>query len=156
MSAQKPLELILARNLLSSISTPAFLVSEDGRLLFYNQAAGALLGRSFDETGAMAPEAWTSAFGPFDDHDEPMHYDLIPATAALRENRPYHGKFRIRGADGHEQDIAASAIPIVGVAGPSGAMVIFWPVTDDEDSERSPSRGPESERVSIDEEAERA
>ena len=38
MSVQKPLELILARNLLSSISTPAFLVGEDGALLFYNEA----------------------------------------------------------------------------------------------------------------------
>ena len=44
MSAQKPLELILARNLLSSISTPAFLVSDHGTLMFYNEAAGALLG----------------------------------------------------------------------------------------------------------------
>ncbi len=44
MSVQKPLELILARNLLSSISTPAFLVGEDGALLFYNEGAGALLG----------------------------------------------------------------------------------------------------------------
>jgi phosphoribosyl 1,2-cyclic phosphodiesterase len=34
MSAQKPLELILARNLLSSISTPAFLVSEDGQMKY--------------------------------------------------------------------------------------------------------------------------
>ena len=31
--AQKPLELILARNLLSSISTPAFLVDAEGTLV---------------------------------------------------------------------------------------------------------------------------
>ena len=43
--AQKPLELILARNLLTSISTPAFLLDEHGALVFYNEAAGALLGR---------------------------------------------------------------------------------------------------------------
>jgi hypothetical protein len=47
MSAQKPLESILARNLLSSISTPAFLVREQGALLFYNDAATAMLGRRF-------------------------------------------------------------------------------------------------------------
>jgi PAS domain-containing protein len=147
MSAQKPLELILARNLLGSISTPAFLVSEEGGLLFYNEAAGALLGRSFEETGAMAPEDWTAAFGPFDDDEQPMPYELIPATAALRENRPYHGKFRICAAGGHHQDIAASSIPIVGSSGSSGAIVIFWPVTDDGDSERTSSTGEESERA---------
>ena len=41
--AQKPLELILARNFLTSLSTPAFLVDESGALIFYNEAAGALL-----------------------------------------------------------------------------------------------------------------
>jgi PAS domain-containing protein len=51
--AQKPLELILARNLLSSISTPAFQVDERGTLVFFNEAAGALVGRRFEETGAL-------------------------------------------------------------------------------------------------------
>ena len=46
-SAQRPLELILARNLLSALSTPAVLVNHQGDVLFYNEAAGALLGRRF-------------------------------------------------------------------------------------------------------------
>jgi PAS domain-containing protein len=128
MSAQKPLELILARNLLSSISTPAFLVGEQGELLFYNEAAGALVGRRFEETGIMSAQEWTTEFGPFDSDEHPMVYDEIPATVALRENRPYHGNFRICAAGGIHQDIAASAIPIVGPGGSTGAIVIFWPV----------------------------
>jgi PAS domain-containing protein len=115
------------------------------------------LGRSFEETGTMPPEEWIATFGPFDDEEEPMRYDLIPATVALRENRPYHGKFRICAADGHHQDIAASAIPIVGVEGSSGAIVIFWPVTDGQNSERSPSeRGDEAKAASRGEESETA
>jgi hypothetical protein len=43
-ASQRPLELILARNLLTAISTPAFLVDNTAQLLFYNEAAGALLG----------------------------------------------------------------------------------------------------------------
>jgi PAS domain-containing protein len=136
MSAQKPLELILARNLLSSISTPAFLVGDEGALLFYNEAAGALVGRSFEETGTMSAQEWTSEFGPFGNDEQPMPYDQIPATIALRENRPYHGNFRICAAGGNHQDIAASAIPIVGPGGSTGAIVIFWPVTDGSGAER--------------------
>ncbi len=128
MSEQKPLELILARNLLSSISTPAFLVSEHAELLFYNEAAAAMVGRGFEETGPLSAAQWTSEFGPFDDTGRPMAYDEIPATAAIREQRPFHGNFRIREAGGGYQDIAASAIPIVGPGGSSGAIVIFWPV----------------------------
>ena len=131
MSAQKPLELILARNLLSSLSTPAFLVGDEGALLFYNQSAGAMLGRRFEESGTLSATEWTSEFGPFGEDDLPVPYDMIPATVAVRENRPYHGKFRIRAAHGGYQDIVASAIPIVGLGGSSGgAIVIFWPVTE--------------------------
>jgi PAS domain-containing protein len=135
MSAQKPLELILARNLLASISTPAFLVGELGALLFYNEAAGALLGRRFEETGTMSAGEWTGEFGPFGIDEKVIPYDEIPATVALRENRPFHGNFRIRGADGRHTDIAASAIPIVGPGGSSGAIVIFWPVANTERTE---------------------
>jgi PAS domain-containing protein len=131
VNGQKPLELILARNLLSSISTPAFLVGDAGLLLFYNEAAAAMLGRRFEETGTMLANVWTAEFGPFGSDDKPIPYDEIPATMALRENRPYHGNFRIGGAHGQHYDIAASAIPIVGPEGASGAIVIFWPVTDE-------------------------
>ena len=47
--SQKPLELILARNLLTSISTPAFLLDADAAVVFYNEAAAAVLGRSFGD-----------------------------------------------------------------------------------------------------------
>jgi PAS domain-containing protein len=132
MNGQKPLELILARNLLSSISTPAFLVGPEGMLLFYNEAAAAMLGRRFEDVGTMPAGAWTSEFGPFDDDGRPIPYDEIPATLALRDNRPYHGNFRISGASGHQYEVAASAIPILGAGGATGAIVIFWPVEDEQ------------------------
>lgn len=135
MSAQKPLELILARNLLSSISTPAFLVGEEGMLLFYNEAAGAMLGRGFEETGKLTAIQWTSKFGPFGEDESPVPYDEIPATLAVREGRPFHGTFRIRGAGGRHHDVAASTIPIVGPGGSSGAIVIFWPVPEAEEAQ---------------------
>jgi PAS domain-containing protein len=128
MSAQRPLELILARNLLSSISTPAFLVGGEGTLLFYNEAAGALVGRRFEETGTMTAVEWTTAFGPYDDEDDPIPYDQLPMTLALREGHPAHGNFRVGPSGGHHHEIHASAIPIVGTDGTSGAIVIFWPV----------------------------
>jgi PAS domain-containing protein len=135
MSAQKPLELILARNLLSTISTPAFLVSDHGALLFFNEAAAAMLGRRFEETGTMGAEDWIAEFGPFGSDEQPLPYDLIPATVALRNNQPFHGNFRICAAGGTRRDVAASAIPIVGAGGSSGAVVFFWPLDADEQGE---------------------
>ena len=40
MEGQRPLELILARNLLASLSTPALLTDAEGTVVFYNEAAG--------------------------------------------------------------------------------------------------------------------
>ena len=126
-SAQKPLELILARNLLTSISTPAFLVDAAGVLLFYNEAAGALLGLPFEEAGRMEPEEWGTRFGPVGADGNPIPFDQLPLTVALRDGRPSHAEFRIHGADGEDRDIEVSAFPIAAQE-TSGAMAIFWPV----------------------------
>ncbi len=127
-SAQKPLELILARNLLTSISTPAFLVDGDACLLFYNEAAGALLGRSFEDTGRLHPAEWTSTFGPFADGDEPLALDENPLTAMLRAGKPGHARFVIHSASGTRHEIEASGFPLVGPDdAESGAMILFWP-----------------------------
>ncbi len=129
--AQKPLELILARNLLTSLSTPAFLVDSDGRLLFYNEAAGAMLGRSFEETGQMDAGEWTSVFGPLGDARDPIPVEELPLTAALRDGRPAHGRFCIRSVDGREHTIEASAFPLIGSdSAESGAMILWWPRAD--------------------------
>jgi PAS domain-containing protein len=128
-ASQRPLELILARNLLTAITTPAFLVDRDAQLLFYNEAAGALLGISFEEAGRMSAEQWTARFGPFERDGEPVTVDELELTRALRDGRPAHARFDIRSADGSGHAIEASALPISGSesGGQSGAIVIFWP-----------------------------
>ena len=128
--SQKPLELILARNLLTSISTPAFLVDSDTSVVFYNEAAAALLGRSFEDAGRMSADEWTAAFGPLDKHGSPVEVDSLEVTAAIRDGRPSHGRFTIRTAGGERQAIEASAFPIVtSEHGSSGAMILFWPLS---------------------------
>jgi PAS domain-containing protein len=128
--AQKPLELILARNLLTSISTPAFLVDEEGMLLFYNEAAGALLGIPFEEAGRMEAQEWGSRWGPYGSDGKRIPFEDLPLTIALRQGKPSHASFRIRSAQGEEHDIEVSAFPITAEKGPSGAMAIFWPIGD--------------------------
>jgi PAS domain-containing protein len=127
--AQKPLELILARNLLTSISTPGFLLDHEAAIVFYNEAAGALLGRSFEDAGRMAADEWTGKFGPLDADGRPIGIDRLQITAAIRDGRPAHGRFVIRVRDGR-REIEASAFPIVtSEHGASGAMILFWTPT---------------------------
>jgi PAS domain-containing protein len=129
-SPQKPLELILARNLLTSISTPAFLVDGGGTMVFYNEAAAAVLGRSFEESGQMTVEEWTEAFGPLSGEGDALEFDELSLTKAIRAGRPAHGNFQIRTAANPTQSIEAAAFPIVASPeGSSGAMIMFWPRT---------------------------
>ena len=130
MSA-RPIELILARNFITALSAPAFLVDADGEVAFYNEAAGALLKRRFEEGGPMTAEEWTRDFGPLDDDGNPIPYEQLEITQVLRGNRPGHDSFCIRSADGENQPIESTGIPIVGTGGYQGAMVVFWPREDD-------------------------
>jgi PAS domain-containing protein len=133
-SAQRPLELILARNLLSALSTPAVLVNHQGDVLFYNEAAGALLGRRFEDTGTLSAEDWTSAFGPLDEAGRPIPVEQQPLTQQLRANRAAHAPHRIRSLTGTEHLVHVSGVPIIGSGDFHGAMLFFWPAEDQEEA----------------------
>lgn len=125
--SQKPLELILARNLMSALSTPAFLVDEGGLLVFYNEAAGILLGRRFDELGAVGPREWGASFGPFAPDGEQIPYEELPLVTAVRQGHPAHASFTIRSMDGATHAVEVSAFPILTPHGSQGAIAIAWP-----------------------------
>lgn len=128
---QQPLELILARNLVSIVSVAALLIDPDGRIVFYNDAAAQIVGSPFEELGTMSPEEWTTRYGPFDERGDPLPYDELPATVAVREGRPAYSRFRVRGEPGL-LEVEVGALPLLGPAGYHGAMVFFWvagPVT---------------------------
>lgn len=123
---QRPLELILARNLLSSLSTPAFLADRGNAIVFYNEAAGALLGRRFEEHGTLSADEWLNEFGPLDEDDEPIPLEEQPINIALRANRAAHARHRIRSLGGTVHDVEVTGIPIIGAGGFHGATVFFW------------------------------
>jgi PAS domain-containing protein len=125
-SSQRPLELILARNLLSSLSTPAFLADRSNDMIFYNEAAGALLGRRFEESGTLSPDEWLNEFGPLDERGEPIPLEQQPINIALRANRAAHARHRIRSVGGAVHDVEVTGLPIIGAGGFHGAMVYFW------------------------------
>ena len=123
---QRPLELILARNFLTSLSTPAFLVDEAGTMIFYNEAAGGLLGMSFEEFGHKRPEEWGRVIGPFDEDGKPVPLEEIPTTRALRRGRPAHGEFTVHSVKGDEYEVESTALPIEAEGGQEGAMIFLW------------------------------
>jgi PAS domain-containing protein len=127
MADQQPLDLILARNLISVLETPSFLVDDDGVLVFFNGAAGALLGKSFEETGRLTREQW-NAIGPVDAQGNMIDSEEMPLTVTLREGRPAHGRFHIHTDEDRIVEVETSAVPLVSGGDFHGAVVVFWPV----------------------------
>ena len=128
MPVGQPLELILARNLIATVTVPGFVTDSDGAIVFYNEAAGELLGRRFEERGRLSRDQW-EAIGPLDERGEPLESEA-PLTRALRNNRPSHGRFRICTDDSELVMVDTSAVPLFGPTGFVGAIVVFWPSED--------------------------
>ena len=125
--SQRPIEVILTRQLASSLAMPMFLVDPDGTLVFYNEPAEVVLGMRFDETGEMPASEWATKWSPTDDNGQPLPPAKIPLMIAVAEHRPAHGGFWIRGLDGERRHIHATAIPLMrSVDQILGAVVIFW------------------------------
>src|SRR5215470_3599071 len=97
---QKPIELILMRQLASSLVMPIFLVDTAGTLVYYNEPAEQILGVRFDETGEMPASEWTTRWEPSDAAGAPLAPERLPLMLALEQSRPAHGDLWIQGPDG--------------------------------------------------------
>jgi PAS domain-containing protein len=125
----QPLLLVQARNLITNLALPALLTDPEGRLLFFNDAAAALLGRSFEEVGRLSREQWAREVGPLDEQGQPLAAaDSLPLARALRGGRPAQGRFRARLGESGVREVKLSALPLLEPGHFEGALVVFWPV----------------------------
>ena len=126
-----PIQIILLRQLAGYLSVPLFLVDPKGDLLFYNEPAEVILGRRFEETGAMSADVWSSAFTPEDEHGNRLPPGKLPLTISVAERRPAYRRLFIRGLDGVLRHVEIAAIPIIGLQGDFlGAAALFWEVSE--------------------------
>ncbi len=110
---QKPLELILTRQLAECLALPVFVIDHDGALVFYNEPAEAILGLRFEETGTLDLDQWSSAFRPVDASGHPLEPEELPIVLALRGARPASGTLWITGLDRVPRKIHVTAFPLL-------------------------------------------
>lgn len=130
---QKNLVLILAREFASKLATATFVTDAAGDLVFYNEAAEELLGRTFADVGEISATKWSSIFSITDLEGGPIPLEEIPGGVALIERRPAHRELRFTGFDGVPRDVSVTGLPLLSHADELvGSVSLFWPKTGEE------------------------
>lgn len=125
--SQQEIEVILARHLAECLAMPVFIVSPKGDLIFYNEPAEMVLGLSYNETGMMPADEWSTIFNPVDHDGNPLPPEELPLMIALTQKHPTHKLLSIQGKDGIRRKIEVTAFPLMGQADRFvGAVAIFW------------------------------
>jgi PAS domain S-box-containing protein len=125
--AQEPIEMILLTHWASYVAVPIWITDAEGNLIFYNESAERILGRSFEDAGEVKAEVLGQLFETTSLDGEPIPNEELPLVVALTEQRPSHRSIRIRAFDGSWRVIDITAIPITGQGGRHlGAMATFW------------------------------
>lgn len=124
---QPDLVLIVARSFATKLATPTVIIDARGDLVYFNDAAAEVLGRSYLDIGELGVSRWQELFKPRTLDEKPMTAEQTPGGVALIERRPVHDTIMIGGLDGREREITVTAFPLF--SRPDhvvGSMSIFW------------------------------
>ena len=124
---QPDLVLIVARSFATKLATPTLIIDARGDLMYFNDAAAEILGRSYFDVGALQASRWQELFKPRTLDEEPLTAEQTPGGVALLERRPVHDSFVMRDLDGREREITLTAFPLFSRPDKVvGVMSIFW------------------------------
>lgn len=124
---QPDLVLIVARSFATKLATPTLIIDARGNLVYFNDAAAEVLGRSYLDIGSLDASRWQELFQPRTLDEEPLAAEQTPGGVALLERRPVHDSFAFRGLDGREREVTVTAFPLFSHPDEVvGAMSIFW------------------------------
>jgi PAS domain S-box-containing protein len=121
------LQLILARELAANLATPMFLIDEEGTLVYFNEAAELMLGRTFSEVGPMNANEFGTRLQLADLDGTPMRRRDSPAGVAYLKRQPSHRTVLATSLDGTRRPFEVTAYPLFGKVGEMhGVLTVFW------------------------------
>ncbi len=127
MERPKSLVLIRAKHLAESVTTPMFLADAGGNLIFFNEAAEAMLGRPFGDNGLLTPGEWQQTFDVRDRNDAPFALESMASWMQVQNEQPAMGHIKFRSADGTDHLVATCAFPLFTEQQRfEGALILFW------------------------------
>ncbi len=89
-------------------------------IVFYNEAAGKLLGRRFEESGPMTAEEWGRPTARSTTTASRSRTSDLELPKRMTQGTAGHARFHIRSVRRQDHLIEASAMPIVATGGQRG------------------------------------
>lgn len=123
---RRPIELVMARQWSALLTTPTLLFDDRGSLIYFNEAAALVVGRSFSESGSMASQEWHAAFRVEGPDGTVVHWDESPLAQALEAEHAMQRTVVLRGMDGQRRQVTLTSFPIRGLSqGHAGVLVLL-------------------------------
>jgi PAS domain-containing protein len=124
---QRDLVLIVARSFAAKLAMPTLIADADGELVFFNEAAAGVLGRSLTDVEELPASRWAELFATRTLDADPLPLERMPPGIALLEGRPAHDSLALVGLDGVPRHVAVTAFPLLSRPDELvGIMAIFW------------------------------
>ena len=121
------LPLILARELAAHLATPMFLIDASGTLVFFNEAAELMLGKTYAEMGTVTANEFGASLELAELDGSPMRRRDSPAGIAFYQHRPAHRTVLATTFDGARRPFEVTAYPLFARAGEMhGVLTVFW------------------------------
>lgn len=125
--AQKPIQLILARQLASSLAMPIVIVDAQGTLIYWNEPAELLLGIRFEETGEIPDRVWREQFAVRDADETLIPHEDWPLIIALTRHTPVSRTIWVGVPNGSWRHVNWTSVPFIAQGGEFlGVQSVFW------------------------------
>jgi PAS domain S-box-containing protein len=129
-TSKHSLPLILARELAANLATPMFLINAEGTLVYVNEAAELMLGRSLAEVGSITANEFGARLQLAELDGSPMRRRDSPAGVAFYQREPAHRTLLATTLDGTRRPFEVTAYPLFGHVGEMhGVLTVFWEAT---------------------------
>jgi len=121
------LPLILARELAANLATPMFLIDAAGILVFFNEAAELLLGKTYGDIGGISALEFGAMLELANVDGTPLRRRDSPAGVAFYDREPAHRTLLATTLDGTRHPFEVTAYPLFGHVGEMhGVLTVFW------------------------------
>jgi PAS domain-containing protein len=129
IASQKPMQLILARQLASCLAMPIVIVDSKGALIYWNEPAELLLGIRFEESGEIPTEEWQEQFAVTDGDRQLIPKSEWPLMVALTQHKPVARTIWVIGPDGTWRNVNWTSVPLIAQGGEFlGVQSVFWEI----------------------------